>query len=500
MALKNRKRLPDLKSGAPARSRPFWARRDSMPRISNYVNRHGSRRGNLIWSLVAGVLALLIVVIAAPFWLPAVRLVVPDRYIMAYAPQPVQQAIFSIDVSEQVPAPQGESGGSEALGLLESLPTPETPFPLPTPTPDAPGTVLPATPGGGRYVQPTPVPIEPTPTMTPAAAVPVDARAVDRENQADLSHADRLLTGFRFVQQTGVNNCGPAAFATMMSYWGHEVTLDEARQFLKPVPEDPNVRPDEMAAYAETFGYQMIIRHGGTFDMLKRFILAGYPVIIETGYDPEPDTIGWTSHYLTIVGYSEQDGGLIAMDTYRRPNWFYRYEEIDTLWRQFNRRYLVAYRPDQAVAVASIIGDQMNDEVMYTSAMHAAQAELSFDRRDPFAWFNLGTSLTGLGRYEEAASAYDEARRIGLPWRFLWYQFDPFEAYLAVGRYDDVITLADAVLQKIPTEEPFYYKGLALLAQGREEEARNQFNQALRYNRNFEAARIELAKLGTSGS
>ena len=65
---------------------------------------------------------------------------------------------------------------------------------------------------------------------------------------------------------------------------------------------------------------------------------------------------------------------------------------------------------------------------------------------DPFAWFNLGSDLVALGRFEEAAQAYDRARRIGLPWRMLWYQFGPFRAYYETGRYDEVIALADATI------------------------------------------------------
>ncbi len=187
------------------------------------------------------------------------------------------------------------------------------------------------------------------------------------------------------------------------------------------------------------------------------------------------------------------------MDTYRRPNWFYRYDEIDAFWRQFNRRYLIAYRPDQAAAVASIIGEHMDDQKMYEDALYTAQYELSLDRNDPYAWFNMGTNLVGLGRYEEAALAFDQARRTGLPWRFMWYQFTPYEAYLEVGRTADVHTLADAVLQKIASEEPFYYKGLAYLQEGDEEAARRQFNMALRFNRNYTAAKEALANLDSQG-
>ena len=60
---------------------------------------------------------------------------------------------------------------------------------------------------------------------------------------------------------------------------------------------------------------------------------------------------------------------------------------------------------------------------------------------------------------EEAAAAFDQARQIGLPWRMLWYQFGPFEAYYETGRYDEVIALADATLQ---TRQP--RRGAVLLA------------------------------------
>ncbi len=473
------------------RRRTSLPRRQRLPQIQSLTTQRGRRSGATIWTLVAVAMGLLALIVMAPYWLPAVRWVVPDRYIMAYVPPSLQRFIFEIDVNEQVPTPIAEPDQGAALRLLDTPAVPPTPI-LVTATPSTGLT------GGGSYVQPTAAPVAPTPTVTPAAALGIDPSAVDLGNQADLSQVDALLTGFDFHQQTGSNNCGPASFATMISYWGVEMTLERARSFLKPDPDDPNVRPDEMVRLAESLGYHMVVRDNGNFEILKNFILAGYPVLIETGYDPEPETIGWTSHYLTLVGFSEADQGFIAMDTYRRPNWFYPYVELDTYWRQFNRRYLVAYRPDQTAAVASIIGADMDNTTMYQNAAFTAQFELSLNRSDPFGWFNLGTSLTGLGRYEDAAYAFDEARRIGLPWRMLWYQFAPFETYLQVGRYDDVIALADAVLQKIPTEEPLYYKAVALAAQGNLEEARSQLSNALHLNPNFDAARLELDRLGGS--
>jgi tetratricopeptide (TPR) repeat protein len=458
-----------------------------LPQLSIYSRRR-YRGPTLAWLVIGGALVVLALVVTVPYWAPLLSWIVPDRYVLAYAPEAVQRAVFDIDVQEQVPTAAAVDARA-AADLLANL--------EPTPTPTQAPSSSDSGSNPGAYVQPTPFAVAPTPTLTPVFALDVDARAEDRDNSADLSQADYLLQGFNFTQQ-GYNNCGPASISTMMSYWGVNFSQAEAAEYLKPTTEDPNVRPDEMAAFIATKGYQIIVRYNGNIELLKEFVLAGYPVLIETGYDPEPDTVGWTSHYLTIAGFSDQDQSLIAMDTYRRPNWSYPYREIDKYWRQFNRRYLVAYRPDQAAAVASIIGEDMDDETMYTGALHTAQFELSLDRNDPYAWFNLGSSLVGLGRYEEAATAFDQARVLGLPWRFLWYQFTPFEAYLQVGRYDDVIELADSVLAKKRTEEPFYYKGLAYSRRGDVDEARRQFTQALHFNENYTAAQMALDALGDS--
>ena len=76
---------------------------------------------------------------------------------------------------------------------------------------------------------------------------------------------------------------------------------------------------------------------------------------------------------------------------------------------------------------------------MWRAAVDQAQQEVAADPNDLFASFNLGSSLSAMGSYADAATAFDRARAIGLPPRMLWYQFEPFAAYLAVGRTADVL-------------------------------------------------------------
>ena len=89
---------------------------------------------------------------------------------------------------------------------------------------------------------------------------------------------------------------------------------------------------------------------------------------------------------------------------------------------------------------------------------------------------------------------YDQARVLGLPWRMLWYQFGPFRAYDAVGRYDEVLALADATLATTPhIEELHYWRGRALQALGDVEAARQSYQAALEVNANFAPAHEALA-------
>ena len=165
---------------------------------------------------------------------------------------------------------------------------------------------------------------------------------------------------------------------------------------------------------------------------------------------------------------------------------------MDALWAVFNRTYLLIYPPEQDTALRAILGEAFEEQAMWQAALAQAQSEVAADAQDPFAWFNLGTSLTHLGDHASAADAYDQARAIGLPWRMLWYQFGPFAAYHALGRYTDMLNLADSVLAATTSiEEIHYWRGLALAGLG-DERGRAAWQAALDLNPAYAPARAAL--------
>lgn len=301
------------------------------------------------------------------------------------------------------------------------------------------------------------------------------------------------LTGFEHEWQTW-NNCGPATISMNLSYYGRGDTQVEAARFLKPNQDDKNVSPDELAAYASSLGFEGLVRHGGDIGLLKHLLSNGYPVIAETW--AEPDDRGGMGHYRLLTGYSQADNQFWTYDSLHGASVAVPIDEFDRFWRVFNRTYLVIFPTEEAALAYAILGSSADQTAMYEKALLIAQQEARTAPDDPFAWFNVGTNYARLGEPALAASAFEEARRLGLPYRMLWYQFDIFETYLAMGRYQEAIELATATLKATGgLEELYYFRGLAHQATNQPGAAAADYQAALAYNPNFELAAQALGEL-----
>jgi tetratricopeptide (TPR) repeat protein len=364
---------------------------------------------------------------------------------------------------------------------------------LPTPVPTS---SIPVAVAAGNDPTPSPSPT-PTPTESPPSeAIPVPTSAT--EEILPLPPPDLLpaptnvqLQGFFHQWQTW-NNCGPATITTNLSYFDRPETQADAALLLKPNKDDKNVSPYELAAYARTTGLEAIVRQGGTIDQIKAFLSNDLPVLTETWLVHDGDGLG---HYRLLIGYDNATGQFNTFDSLNGPNHKVNYDQFEADWRVFNQLYLVVFTPEQAETVAAIVGDDMDDTVMYERILIQATTEAEANPDDAIAFFNQGEALTRLGRYQEAVVAFDRARELGLHWRRLWYQFAPFEAYYAVGRYQDVLDLTEATLKGTGgLEEAYYYHGVALEATG-QPGAREDFEAALAYNPLFTPAEEALENL-----
>jgi tetratricopeptide (TPR) repeat protein len=322
------------------------------------------------------------------------------------------------------------------------------------------------------------------------------------------SHAqgrDRLppaarLHGLAFEFQTWCN-CGPVNLTMALSYYGWPHDQQTAAAWLKPRVEDKNVTPGELVAYVQQQDVlpelRALWRYGGTVDQIRALLAAGFPVIVESGFQPPGRE--WMGHYETVVAYDDAARTVWVYDSYAGlgPNYQgiqHTYTDFDTKWRHFNRALIVVYPQARESDVRAILGTHADPDAAAQHALRTALDEADADPGDQWAWFNAGTSAAALGRYTEAALYYDRAR--GWPFRMLWYQFGPFAAYYYAARYHDVLALAASVeAQTEEIEETYYWRGLAYAALGRRDEALAALDTAVSLNANYTAAVAARASL-----
>jgi tetratricopeptide (TPR) repeat protein len=289
-----------------------------------------------------------------------------------------------------------------------------------------------------------------------------------------------------------------------LSYWGCLLNQEEIRRVVRPNPEDKHAGPQELADVAKAQGLEAVVRINGSEDLLRSLVANGLPVMVSTWHEDKPnDGMG---HYRLVVGYDAAArewllyDSLAATAAVRSAPYHplrLAYDAFAPWWEVFNHRYIVVYAKEQSAVVQAILAADLDDQAMWEGALKRAQADLAADDGNPFHWFNLGTDLVALNRHAEAASAYDRARQLGLPWRMLWYQFGPFPAYYHVGRYDEVIALADATLAVTQhVEELHYWRAMALAAKGETPSARAALERALKLRPDYPEAAKALQELG----
>jgi len=357
-------------------------------------------------------------------------------------------------------------------------------LPSETPTPTLTPTITPT-----LEFTPTPT-IEPTATPTPT---PLPQSV--------------LLEGVQ-VEYQKANNCGPANLSMLLNFWGWKGDQTVTEKVLKPFIKDRNVMPYEMLSYVqEQTEYNGIVRYGGDLDLVKRLVAAGFPVLIERGYINSAE--GWMGHYGLIVGYDDATQEVTIPDTYLGVIKL-KYDDIEKYWAQFDKIYLVVFPYERAQEVYDILGPQIDEDYNLQYAFDQVQANL-FNQSDAelfFAWYSRGSLMVELQDWWGASQSFDEAFAVyetlpekDRPWRMLWYQTGPYFAYYNMGRYQDVLNLAEQTLNEAKEDalpESWVWKGRAEVMMGLRDDAIASFKRALYWHPDWWVAENELIALGVT--
>lgn len=294
------------------------------------------------------------------------------------------------------------------------------------------------------------------------------------------------------------NNCGPAALSMALRFYGVNVIQAELGQALRPyqVPngdnDDKSVTLEEMADKAKEYGLIPFHRPGGNIEKIKLFITYEIPVIARTWTKVNED-IG---HYRVVKGYDDSTGQIIQDDSLQNKNLWFTYEVFNTMWEKFNFEYLVLVPQDKVGIAEAILKDDANPQVAWQKAAQNAQKKLETNPDDIYSRFNLSVAYYNIGQFQKSVEEFEKVES-RLPFRTLWYQIEPIQAYFELGNYQKVFLITDKVLRNYNRafSELYLIRGKIYQKQGNVEAARNEFEKTVFYNQNLKKAQEALSSI-----
>lgn len=103
------------------------------------------------------------------------------------------------------------------------------------------------------------------------------------------------------------NYCGPASLASVLGYWGQNLTQEDVARDVY-TPQIKGTITVDMVNYIRRKGFEAVVYNGG-MDRLKEEIDRGHPLILflHMGVSMMP-----RRHYIVVVGYDESRESVIA--------------------------------------------------------------------------------------------------------------------------------------------------------------------------------------------
>ena len=216
------------------------------------------------------------------------------------------------------------------------------------------------------------------------------------------------------------------------------------------------------------------------------------PVITRTWTKLDED-IG---HYRIVKGYDDADGEIIQDDSLQGKNLRYSYQNFEKLWQKFNYEYLVLVPNNQKEIADAILAEDKDPQIAWRKAADLSLTQLSQNPTDIYARFNLSVAYYNTGDFQKSVQEFEKVEN-QLPFRTLWYQIEPIEAYYELENYDRVFALSDKILnnQNRAFSELYMLKGESYKKQGNMDKAREEFQKAVFYNKNLLSAQQALDSL-----
>jgi ABC-type bacteriocin/lantibiotic exporter with double-glycine peptidase domain len=126
--------------------------------------------------------------------------------------------------------------------------------------------------------------------------------------RSGIEERGHYIAGVPFYRQEE-NSCGPAALASVSSFWGQQVNVERIKVKVY-LPELRGTLPMDMERFLREAGFRTI-SSAGTLDELRTRVQDNVPVIclLDLGF-----SLYHQPHYVTVIGFDDVNRVLIAHD------------------------------------------------------------------------------------------------------------------------------------------------------------------------------------------
>jgi len=180
----------------------------------------------------------------------------------------------------------------------------------------------------------------------PSLGLPTE---VPEDPPAPASPSEVSLGALIHTDQT-LDNCGPAAIAQVLRYYGITKSQQELQGILR-VGNPTGMTTDVIEPYANSLGLRALVRPNSSDALIKSLVRAGFPAIAEQTVSSSDSQL----HYRAIEGYDDRLQQFVVADTLLGPRHVIGYAEFDRIWASTNRELVVIYPPYRQQALGAAL-------------------------------------------------------------------------------------------------------------------------------------------------
>ena len=155
-----------------------------------------------------------------------------------------------------------------------------------------------------------------------------------------------MVPNFPLVRQVGSDDCGGAALAAVLRYWGHSATPESIEAAIGR--KDRRLSAGDMALHAQKLGLRAYVINGTMNDVVYE-LDRGRPLIV--GLGKEIITGSALSHYEVVVGYEPNAKRVLLLDPER--GWqIDTFDGFATEWSRSGGVTIVTFLPSEEAPAA----------------------------------------------------------------------------------------------------------------------------------------------------